>query len=491
MAYVLLVIAWIVANPPFASPDEEAHYLRAVGVSRGDLIGKPARFPGPRRNPQLEFVNKFTRSVTVPSRLSPVGSGCNIAQPQVSSACLYPMNPPRVQTTANTYVGNYAPAAYLLPAALLRSADNPMTADRLARLGVAVPAVLLIAAAIFLLWTPTRDGWSLLGVVIALTPMVLFMGSTMNPNGLEIAAGLAFTAAAVRITRAPDVPGWVWFAAAASGVLLASSRTLGPLWVALAVALGISLIGMREAWRTTRTVRALLAGMAVLAAVVLNLAWEQAHGADVDFALDSLQEGISVGVASLPAVLTEAIGAFGYLEVRLPSPAYFAWWGSALALVTLALVVGAARERRTLVAALVVTMVVPVALYAAVFRPTGFGVQGRYILPFAVAVPVLAGEIVFRHRERLKLLNSRRLLAWFAAVAAAVHALAWYVNARRYATGVDGPLWFFGSEEWSPPLGWWPWALLAGLGATLLVIAGAVDLQSRWRRTGRTGVTTL
>lgn len=482
-AYAALGMAWIVGNPPFASPDEEAHYLRAVGLSTGDLIGDRTRFPGPADDSRLTFVNKFSRSISVPAGLSPAGSGCNIAQATESSACLYAMNPPRQDTTARTYAGIYAPTGYLLPALLLRRADNPNTADRLARLGVAVPSALLLAIALFLLWAPTPNGWSLLGPVVALTPMTVFMSATMNPNGVEIASSLAFLAAVLRFTRAPDPPTWVWLAAGASGAVLAFSRTLGPLWVALGIAIALSLVGIRGTWRRIRArpIPAAVAAAGIAMGVALNLAWEAAHGADVEVALRPVQRGVSEGFTTLPSVLTQEIGVFGYLEVTMPTPAYLAWWGCVLAIITLALVVADVRERFTLVAALGASVLIPVALYAAVFRPTGYGVQGRYVLPFAVALPLLAGEIVFRHRDRLEALNTRRLFGWLAAIAAVVHAAAWYVNARRYATGVDGPWWFFGRAEWSPPLGWWPWAVLAGGGSLLLFLAGALDPESQWR----------
>jgi hypothetical protein len=489
-AYTALGMAWIVGNPPFASPDEEAHYLRAVGLSTGDLIGDPTRFPGAANDPRLTFVNKFSRSISVPAGLSPAGSGCNIAQATESSVCLYAMNPPRQETTARTYAGIYAPTAYLLPSLLLRRADNPNTANRLARLGVAIPSALFLAIAIFLLWAPTPYGWSLLGLVVALTPMTVFMSATMNPNGLEIASSIAFLAAVLRFARALDPPTWVWPAAGASGAVLAFSRTLGPLWVGLGVAIAVSLVGVRGTWTRVRArpIPAMVAAAAIAVGVVLNLAWEAAHGADVNVALRPLQRGVSEGFTTLPSVLTQEIGAFGYLEVTMPTPAYLAWWGCVLAIITLALVVAEGRERFTLVAGLVASVLIPVALYAAVFRPTGYGVQGRYVLPFAVAVPLLAGEIVFRHRDRLEALNTRRLLGWLAAIAAVVHAVAWLANSRRYATGVDGPWWFFGRAEWSPPLGWWPWALLAGGGSLLLFLAGALDPESRWRlRRERTG----
>ena len=79
---------------------------------------------------------------------------------------------------------------------------------------------------------------------------------------------------------------------------------------------------------------------------------------------------------------------------------------------------------------------------------------------------------MLRDHERLPGLRSRRLLVWFAAVAGIVQVAAWLVNARRFATGIHGPAWFFPDALWAPPLGWWPW-LLAAVAALPVLVLGA------------------
>jgi hypothetical protein len=63
--------------------------------------------------------------------------------------------------------------------------------------------------------------------------------------------------------------------------------------------------------------------------------------------------------------------------------------------------------------------------------------------------------------------------------AGAVHLLAWLWNARRHAVGVHESMWFFGAAEWSPPLGWVPWTLMALLASTTLVLAALVVARTR------------
>ena len=135
------------------------------------------------------------------------------------------------------------------------------------------------------------------------------------------------------------------------------------------------------------------------------------------------------------------------------------------------------RERCVLWATLACTLLVPVLLVAFVMRHTGYGLQGRYVMAFSVAVPLLAGEIICRRRAVLASLRARALLLPFAVGAAVVHVYAIYFNAKRFAVGINGPDWFLGDEVWSPPGGWLPWLAAAVGGAVLLVLAPVLDSQ--------------
>lgn len=42
LGWVLLACAWVFGNPPFAAPDEADHFVRAVGIAEGHLVGVPA-----------------------------------------------------------------------------------------------------------------------------------------------------------------------------------------------------------------------------------------------------------------------------------------------------------------------------------------------------------------------------------------------------------------------------------------------------------------
>ena len=170
----------------------------------------------------------------------------------------------------------------------------------------------------------------------------------------------------------------------------------------------------------------------------------------------------------------------------MPLLAYGLWGALAVALVTTALLVGSRRQRLHLLLAIGAALTLPVLLVATTMRHTGFGLQGRYVLSFSLVVPLLAGEILVRRYDRLRALDAAQLFLPFALVAGFVQFVAWWTNARRFAVGIRGPRWFLPSAEWSPPLGWWPWLLLAVAGVCFLMAAPLLD-RLLSRRTGEIG----
>jgi hypothetical protein len=103
--------------------------------------------------------------------------------------------------------------------------------------------------------------------------------------------------------------------------------------------------------------------------------------------------------------------------------------------------------------------------------PVGFPVQGRYVLPFLLALPLVSGEILYRNRKRI----GPQILAWLAAITGTLTAIVqlsgWYANAHRYAVGASGSRMFLDGAGWSPAGGWAPWFALAVSGSTLLAVA--------------------
>jgi len=91
---------------------------------------------------------------------------------------------------------------------------------------------------------------------------------------------------------------------------------------------------------------------------------------------------------------------------------------------------------------------------------------GTYLLPVLVMIPLVAGVALERGGLRPRL--DTLLLG---AGAAVLQLVAFWYEGRRYAVGRHGPLLFPPVARWAPPGGWWPWLILAAVGAALLALS--------------------
>ena len=425
-------------------------------------------------------IAQTNRRVQIPPGLSPGWFRCPLVDPNVSARCL---NDSPALTEAHDWfisAATYQPLPYLVPAAISRIRVHPDNLDRLMRAGKALISLLLLGAAIFLLWSSRSQLVSLVGLVVGVTPMAVFLSASLNPSGFEIMSALAFTSALLRLTREETehrFTRWAWVIVAVSGFVLALSRTTGPVWIILSLAVTVPIAGAR-AFLTMTLKWKRWSGSAlftVFLAILLNRWWEYLYGLRLTFDLTPLRSSLMEGLTQLPRLLMEQIGVFNHLEFAMPWWAYDLWRALAVALVVTALLVSTRQQRLLLLTSIVAVLAVPVLLVAATMRHTGFGLQGRYVLAFSIVVPLLAGEILVRRYERLRALDAHRLFLPFAATAGFVQFVAWWTNARRFAVGVGGPQWFLSSAEWSPPWGWTLWLTLAAAGGCLLVATALVD----------------
>jgi hypothetical protein len=474
--WALLSLAWAFGNPPFAGPDEDSHYLRALEVGRGNLITEhtPEGAEGGTER-QLAWNRQLAYSVRVPAGLAPLDHRCWTSNAESDARCADATRGPERGTEATTQVGNYQPLPYALPGLAARAAGSPGAANRLARLLNALLSLALLYIAVRMTWSPDAGPRSLLGLMVAVTPMVLFCGSVLNGSGPEIAAGIAFAASLLRLRRDESCARSfnVWLGLGASGAVLALTRTSGPFYLVAIAAAVVSLGGFGPAWRFLRgRARVAIGALAgILTAVVLNRVWEHAHGPDATTGFANVRAVLGDAAGEWWRASSELIGKFGYLEYRLPAAAYVAWFAAGFVLLALAARVARGRERTALAGVVVAAVLLPMLLWIYAIRQTGFGLQGRYVLPALVVVPLIAGDLIRAHASALGARLRRGLLTWMPPLLAAVHLLAFYWAARRAAVGTDGPLLFLGDPGWSPPLGWVPWLLAALAGSAMVAIS--------------------
>ncbi len=426
---------WGLATPPFAVPDEPAHFLKAAGVARGQITGLPG----------------LPTAVEVPPALAATRfqTGCFVFLPDVPAACAPGYDgPDGPDTEARTQAGRYPPGYYALVGlpTLVWTDLDVLYAVR--GMSAALCAALLAAAVTAAAATGRR--LLITSVGIAVTPMALFLCSGVNPSGPEIAAALALWTAGVALVldrAAPPRP--LVVTAGIAGVVLALSRPISPFWLAL---IGLTLLLLAGRRRVVELIRrrgvqvwsgALVLAAAAQSAWVLGVGSLELYGSTQELSLAQRLEG---SLNRTDERLHQVVGWFGWLDTPAPTGVVLAW----AVLLAVVVCLGLRRPaplRVVLVVLLAVGCVlVPVAVEVPSANQVGFYWQGRYTLPLAVGLPVLAAVA-----SRRPVAVPRSVLAVVLAAVGVAQVVCFVVVLGRYTVGSGNGL-GLSDEAWPPPL---------------------------------------
>lgn len=479
VAFGIFLAAWVAGNPPGMAPDEPAHYRRAVGLAHGDVVGREATYSAIGSIPDSRrlWLNKTSRAVRVPAQFS----GCGIFRLPIAGHCPAELVTRTVEPVPEghevTYVGTYPPYAYGLPAvgvwaakALGMRSTGTLLIGRALLAAFCFGFVLLAAR---LLVHRGAEWVAVLGLTLAATPLAVFLFGQLSSSGVEVASALCFTAAALRLTRAEPHSG-VWTALATAGVTLAVTRSSGPLWLVTILVL-IACLRPREVaglWGRHRR-RMVAAGVALLTGIAGSVVWQVAVEPQPERSLASVLGGVVSALAQVDTVAAQIAGDFGWLDVPTPMPAKIAFVLLLAGFFGTAFLVGTMRERLVLLLAGAACLGSVVLIYAAFVRPTSpfFAMQGRYVLPLFVTIPLFGAEIIAAHAQALTERFGRRVRAVALAAivsAVALHAYGWAVNLYHYRTNGG----FLGQY----PVGWQPaggipfWSGLVSVAAVLAIL---------------------
>lgn len=441
---------WSLATPLYAAPDEPVHAIKAAAVVRGELVGDA------HGAPSAAFAK-----VEVPAFFGAAGNrnhpSCFHDRPKVPASCAPALAPETGEVASWIYVAHYPPLYYALvgwPTLLGQGA----WVLYLMRLVSALWSAVLVGLAAMCAICYSTSRLVLIGGLVACTPMVLFLGGVVNPNGLEVAAALCvWVSGAVLVTEhADDPPPGLVAALGASACVFALTRSLSPLWLALAalVLVGIADRGALRRLLGRPVVRRMLVAVAI--AGVGAVSWTLAEHATSVAATGSVTGQpastiLETSIARTDVYVRDMVGIFGWLDTDAPLFTYLAWYGL-VGLVTL-LAAAAARRRQAVALGLLALAVVavPIAVSASEAHRFGYVWQGRDTLPLAVGLPVVAGALLGRS---LLARAGHRLAAVAGAVAALAQGAAFFEALRRYAVGTGGPdLSFVTHASWRPPLG--------------------------------------
>jgi Predicted membrane protein (DUF2142) len=446
----LLMASWSVASPLFGPSDEETQIAHAVAVVHGQLIG----------GTEQTVSNPYTQ-IRVPEVYAHIYAPCfALSLTKPASCASYAVKNPRKIVTTSTYVGRYPPLYYAivgLPSLFVVST----TGMYMMRLVSCLLGALFLSLAIMAVFTWSRNRWLQLGVLLAATPTAVYFAGSVNPSGLEIMSAICLWVSALVLVRehADDPPRGLVALVGCSAVVLVLSRAISPVWAALILVLCIALGSPRElALMALRRRDLQMWALLVIGAGLFAIAWIYgAHALDLQpdatgpvphdtqlFHLYLLALGDS------PAWLTQMFSAIGWSNTTAPLATYVIWYAAIAFVVVLALVCGRARSVIVLMATVALVVVLPIVLTVSQVPAEGIGWEGRYTLPLAVGVPIIAVSLIGESSLE-KMLRDRTATILCVGVWVA-NSLAFVEALRRYAVGVHGPLDYFGGP-WSPPVG--------------------------------------
>lgn len=481
-SFLLLAIAWAIANPPSAGPDEPDHVLKAVVTGHGQLLGRspapsPAPMPAAAALPDsaVAWMRATTRAYERSPALAPPNDlPCFAFAPDTPASCGADGGRGLRSATnteiAETQFGTYPPLFYLPAGIAMRGAHDYSDADRRGRVANALLCSGLVGWALLLAWS--RCGaLGLAGVCVAVTPSAIFFAAVMGTSGLQTAAAVCAWTGVAAIVLRPESKGLGPFVAAGvGGSIVALAHPLGAV-----IALCIVLTGM--AMMTRHSMRVLLASRsrplivstaAVMGSCLASLAWVVVVMPGRSFSVTNAVRDVPGALRQIPHQVQGLIGVFGWNDTTMPSPVYAFALLPVIALGVAAWRSGSASHRRGLsVAALLVGVVdVIIALYNA---QIGFHMQARYVLPLAVGFPILAGFVAERPMVHERT-GGHALLATLAIIASGVVQLAAFIaNAHRYAVGRSGSWAIPWPSMWAPPGGLAPWLLCVTVAVSLIV----------------------
>ncbi len=447
-------MSWGLASPLMSSPDEPAHAMRAAAVVQGDLTG------------QLSIREPGTSEVLVPRYLAEsMDLTCFRNMILTTAACQVPVtDQPNELVTGYTTATLNTPVFYAITGlpTLFLDGNKAMYAMRAM---VALMCSALLAIAFMAIAQLPRRRWTLFSVAVAVTPMVLFLSGTINPNAVEVCAAVATLALMTLIFR-EDSSGSVLLERIAllalSVFLLVNTRSLSLFWLLI-----ISVIAL------------ILARPAVLKAVFSRpTAWvgTAVMGTAVVFALwwfltpkGLTQEFQSVGVGTpwLTAFITSLdrtfdlgygwIGVFGWLDTPAPAFTLIVWIVASGTLVVGAFLFGSWRFRACLIVLATALVLLPALIQASLAAEWGYVWQGRYTLAIFVCLIVVSGLALDEGASPTWPSPLKRLprLAIVMIAFAQLAAFLWAL--KRYVVGLSWDLtWIamIGQPNWQPPFGW-------------------------------------
>ncbi len=429
-----LFAIWVLVMPPFAGSDEYDHAYRAAAAARGEWGVDPVV--------ATRGTGAFLKVPT--DVVEAARSECQYLKYTKDSDCIgTPAGDKRVVASG---AGRYHPLFYAVIGTAAKPFDGTAALYAM-RIATALLAAGFVAMAALAASTWARSRWPYLGIAVACTPVAIYSSAIAAPNGVEMMSALALWMSLIGLLLAPPehIRRLAVFAGV-SGAVLATLRPLGPLWCLVAFA--VVLLAVRPQQDRIRTLlrRPIVLGAAALVMVsaLQATAWV--------LAVDALKLGVEkeihttlgfrIGAAAtqLPAWVLQAIAAFP-LRDDASHPAVYACYLILFGVVaTLGIRYGTTRARIAIGLVVATVLLFPYLTTVQSWDQYRGAWQGRYGLPVAMGIVLLAAHALDRAGRDLR--GPMRMLLFLLFVTAQTIAPAYALQLEvRESPQVDSSSW--------------------------------------------------
>lgn len=448
---------WSLASPLMSYPDEPAHTVKAAAVARGQFLGTS----GQNQGEQL--------LVVVPKYIADTGSlTCFAFKVNVTADCSPGLDAAERQPTpGGTSAGNYNPLYYLvagLPSRIL-SGEPAIYAMRILS---GLLCSLFLAATLFATTQFANRRWPVVAAGIAITPMVLYLSGAINPNALEIVTTSAvFVNLCLVLENARDLSRFRFniIVVGVSAAVLANTRALSLLWLALAVIAALLMVPLRDLLLLLKDKLVLAMTGLIALATACGLLWLKTSNTLASLlgtpSTTTPEQAFGTMLDRTFEIAASYVAQLGWLDTNGPTGVFY-WWACLTgALMVAAVSIKQWRPRLGFIVLFAATIAIPPILQAQVVSELGYIWQGRYLLPVVVPM-LLAAGLALRFHPFPDSLFATRIAKWAIGITAAAHTAVFANALRRYGVGIFTEAnWgdMFGAAKWEPPLGWLPLTL--------------------------------
>lgn len=442
---VVALLAWAVASPVGASPDDDFHLVSIWCADAGSASSCQQTGSDSER--------------LVPESL--VKASCFAFDAEKSASCQDDLS---FTATADTltvrgnFVGGYPPVYYATMGLL---AGNDVIASAIAMRVLNILLFVGITTALYLLLPVERRAALVWSWVVTTIPLGLFILSSNNPSAWAITGvGMGWIA----LLGYFETTGRRRIALGAlfvlSAVMAAGSRSDGAIYTVL----GIVAVGVLSFVRTKRWVLSAILPVVVAAFCIVLFRFSRPV-ASLTQGLPGAGSGgpaqphdffglLVYNVLEGPSLWTGIFGdqwGLGWLDTSMPA---IVWFGGVASFVAVGFTAAGRLDWRKLVVIIggvLVLWLLPVIVLVAAGDTVGENMQPRYLLPLIV---MFAGILFLSPRAR-PIRFTRLQVVLVAATLSVTQLIALNLNLRRYVTGFDNlGLNLDSGIEW-----WWDWAV--------------------------------